>query len=177
MKKMITACMSLLIVYSCIAQKSGAFVRVYDSNNKKIYKGSLYALTDSSMILLHRKDTVAISATKIGVIKMRHTFGHTVALTTGTTAVTLALVGTFTGKEQTTATTLNEAISNLFFAYTPAEGARGGFALGAIAGAVTGSIISGARNRPIVIVSNSLDKWKEAKEFLKKYLPKPETIN
>lgn len=170
MKKIIITATILLASYVSTAQKSGAFVRVFDNKNSKFQKGHLLTITDSSMVLLNGKDTVEVAAKTIGSIKMRRSFGHTVALTTGISAASLALIGAFTGEKKTNGTSIDAILSDLF-TYTPAEGVTAGLIGGSAIGLVTGSIIAGTRKKPTLIVNNSLEKWQQAKQLLKPYLP------
>ena len=76
MKFILTA---LIVIFSCqlFAQKS-FFVRVYDLEGKKINKGQVVQVTDTSLELKGNNAPIIISVNKIGFIKTKRSEGHNV---------------------------------------------------------------------------------------------------
>jgi hypothetical protein len=75
MKLFITALL-LAIGFGCMAQRN-QFVRVFDLQGKKFYKGYVIGITDTSLIF---KNSIEIYATDIGMIKTKRSAGHNVGL-------------------------------------------------------------------------------------------------
>ena len=58
--------------------KAAPFVRVYDLNGKKISKGRIVSVTDTSLITGPREKPVNIGVSKIGFIKTKRSVGNNV---------------------------------------------------------------------------------------------------
>ncbi|MGB3005824.1 MAG: hypothetical protein WBC06_04925, partial [Chitinophagaceae bacterium] len=82
----------LLVAYTSAAQTKGSFIRVLDNNGSIIYKGYLCAVTDSSFFLQKGKDTIEVMAKRTGTLKLWHSFGHTVLVSTGGAAAFFCVV-------------------------------------------------------------------------------------
>ena len=63
------------------AQKP-AFFRVYNTHGKKVNKGSVFELSDSSLTLTRKNIFVETAVPEIDVIKSKRTTGHRVMITT-----------------------------------------------------------------------------------------------
>lgn len=168
---------SLFIVTSVQAQTK-TLVRVFDEAGNKIYKGYLIQALDSSLVLVKSKGypllktlenqldlsknmkTYEIPITKIAIIKLRRSFGHTVLISSLVLGASFAIFGAATADP-----------SAWLFSYTAGEGALAGFIFGAASGALTGSIIAGTRSRPVFKINRSQERWIKAKSILKSYLP------
>lgn len=79
--KTIIGLLLLFLVQSAYAQKP-AFFRIYNANGKKVNKGNIYELSDTSLTLTRRNLFVETPLSQIHVIKSKRTTGHRVAMTT-----------------------------------------------------------------------------------------------
>src|SRR5688572_17085038 len=166
MKQLLCICILSLIVFSADAQKR-TFIRVFDLNGKKISKGFIHDMSDSSITVLDNKNReVIIPAGMVGTLKLRRSFGHTVLVSTVIAGATFTVVGAVAG-------------GTLIFWYggyaAVAEGAAVGIVAGTAAGAATGSIIAGTRGRPVFNIEGREENWKTARGRLQIYVPRPPT--
>lgn len=135
------------------------FVRIFDNNGNKTHKGFLLRTSDSSLTLSSYKNSFEIPIDKIGSIKLRRSFGHTVLITSLITAGSFAVLGAASANPNA-----------WIFAYTAGEGARAGFLFGAGTGAFWGTIISGIRKRPVFKINGSLEQWKKTQSVWNFYI-------
>jgi hypothetical protein len=92
--KTIIGLLLFFLVQSADAQKP-AFFRIYDANGKKVNKGNIYGLSDTSLTLTRRNLFVETPISQIHVIKSKRTTGHRVMMTALTVVgVGVILVGT-----------------------------------------------------------------------------------
>lgn len=102
--KIITLMFLISLTCSCFAQKS-TFVRVYDLSGKKINRGHVLSVTDSSLQLKRKPAPINISVRSIGLIKTKHSAGNNVlfgSIVGVTSMVTFAVAnnqGYTTGQE------------------------------------------------------------------------------
>lgn len=136
------------------------FIRVFDESGKKSHKGFLSSVSDSSLTIRNGGNLTEISASRVSVIKIKRSFGHTVAISSGIGATGFSIYGAAT------------ADPDAFLGYTAGEGAIGGFALGAFLGAVVGSLIAIPNKRPVLDINMDQQEWLKAKSALSFYLEK-----
>lgn len=150
----------LFIITAAGAQKR-TFVRVYDEVGKKIYRGFLHGLSDSSLTITDAsKSRVEIPVTSVTTLRLRRSFGHTVLITSLIAGGTLAIMGAASADPDA-----------WIFAYSAGEGAMMGLLTGVAMGAAAGSIVSGTRNRPVFKIDRNEENWKKVKVVLDRYLP------
>lgn len=137
-----------------------SFVRVYDLGGHKMAKGYLMDLTDSSFHVKRNGENREILASEVGTIRLRRSFGNTMAYTSAAGMIFLGIAGA--------ASADNDAS---FFSYSASEGFLAGSILGGAGGAVLGSIFSGFRKRPVIPIEGRLSNWAKAKELLSDFLP------
>ncbi|HEY2726115.1 MAG TPA: hypothetical protein VGI61_03000 [Parafilimonas sp.] len=92
-----------LFLISCsydVAAQKEIFVRVYNLSDKKIYKGSILSVTDSSLSLRHERKVTVINVKQIGSIKTKHSAGNNVLAGATVGAVSLGLVGALSADNQ-----------------------------------------------------------------------------
>ena len=161
MKSLLTTCIILLL--ATVAQsQTKTFVRIFDEQGKKTYKGYIMNTSDSSLTVSLNKETVEIPANQIAVIKLKRSFGHTVLITSLIAGTSMAIFGVATADPDA-----------WIFAYTAAEGAFAGLMLGAATGIATGSIIAGTQNRPVFIVDRKQEQWMKVRDLLRQHYPIP----
>lgn len=160
--------LALTIFFSNIGfSQHGHFIRLYDNNNYQIAKGNLRKITDSTIIVQGNKNhVIEIHYSKIGFIKLRRSFEHTVTTVAVANAALYGILG---------ATSANNTSSSSFFQYDEV----GGFAifaiLGAIQGAVLGTVIGGTKSiiaKKITPVKGDYDNWLTASQQLNNWLKK-----
>ena len=158
MKYIITICAWLALTLAANSQKT-IFLRVFDETGKKIESGFLRSVSDSSLTIQNGEKMTEVLASKISVIKVKRSFGHTVAISSGIGAGGFAIFGAATADPEA-----------WIYGYTAAEGAAMGFIFGAITGAAVGSIIGAANKRPVLQITMNQEKWMKAKSALSYYL-------
>lgn len=148
MKKLLSLCL-LMMVCCPLAAQSKLFVRVYDLEYKKINKGFVFALNDSTLILEKDTKLLDIPVKKIGMIKTKRSMGNNV------------LIGTLIGTTVFAAAGAATADPDAFiFDYTPAEGALMGTLIGAPAGAFAGAVSAAFKKSKTFTIDGDLEKWK-----------------
>jgi hypothetical protein len=158
MKYIITICAWLALTLAANSQKT-IFLRVFDETGKKIQNGSLRSVSDSSLTIQNGEKITEVPVSKISVIKVKRSFGHMVAISSGIGAAGFAIFGAATADPEA-----------WIYGYTAGEGAAIGFVFGAIAGATVGSIIGATNKRPVLQINMNQEKWMKAKYALSYYL-------
>jgi hypothetical protein len=152
-KKILVFVISLILCTNVLAQNETnshkIFVRVYDLQNKKIGKGKILAITESSIQLIRRRKMIdTIPASNIGLIKTNRSEGHHVLVCTVTGAATLAtafVIGVENDKDWVPLAIIS------------------GAAIGSAAGAVVGLITYNSKNSIFYEINGDLSKWNEFK--------------
>lgn len=82
MTKTLILILTILVCSVSFSQK-GHFIRVFDNNKNKIAKGQLLSVTDSSILISqsNTKQIMQISFSEIGYIRLRHSAGHAMLMT------------------------------------------------------------------------------------------------
>ncbi len=145
MKSIAFTLLFTVVAFSSITAQSKSFLRVYDTRGKKIHKGYFAGTTDSTL-LLYKNDTAItiVPAELIGKIKTRHSELNPVV----GSAVTLGFL--FGGAAQVLKTGLRATDKGIFLK---------GFALGALAGGITGAIVLSAQKRKTFLINGSRKDW------------------
>lgn len=132
--------------------KKVPFVRVYDLNGKKISKGRIASLTDTSLVVGSKEKPVNIDVSRIGFIKTKRSAGNNILWGAAIGAGTGAILGLASGGE------------NEFWGQ--GEGAGGfGLILG-VMGAGTGAITAIFKKSETYAIDGDLSKWKTFKEAI-----------
>lgn len=105
--------LTILTSNLCFSQ-FGHFIKVYDLKHHKIAKGCFKDVADSAVAinLSGKKDTTQIHYSKIGRIKLKRSFAHTVAITTLVATLSSGLLGAVTAHSS----------SGLYFICNPSDG-------------------------------------------------------
>lgn len=131
----------LFICYQVSAQKE-VFVRVYNAHFKKINKGTILAITDTSLQLkINKKNTISLSVNAIGTIKTKRADGHNILTGAYLGVVPFAIIG-FTEKEDSYAPRWSVGL------------------VGLIPGAFVGGITTLFKNSKTFIINGDMVKWK-----------------
>ena len=169
--KLFICAVLLAIGFNCAAQYHG-FVRVFDLQGNKVYKGRVVRITDSSLTLTGKR-TVTFKATEIGMIKTKRSAGHNLAI--GATAgfgtgvavdIPLALAIGIAG-----AVGDDDGTGSAAWIVVPP-------AIGAVAGSIISFISSAVKNSQTYEIGGNLDVWRGFKEkFSPAPKPKESTFN
>jgi hypothetical protein len=94
MKEIVSFIFFLFLLQSAQAQKQN-FFRVYNIQGKKVNKGAIFQLSDTSVTLTRKNIFTETPVSQIKVIKSRRTTGHRVLVTTlSVVGVAVLFVGT-----------------------------------------------------------------------------------
>ena len=151
-KKISVFVISLIFCANLFAQNETAshnvFVRVYNLQNKKIGKGKILAITESSIQLIRGKKIDTIAARNIGLIKTKRSGGHNVLIGAATGA---AIMGVFVASDT------NE--DNAFISV------EGDILVGAIMGGTVGAVLGGitvyTKNTVTYEINGKVSKWND----------------
>jgi hypothetical protein len=160
-KKIAVFVISLILCTSVFAQNAienpKIFVRIYDLQGKKIAKGKVASVTDTSIRLIRgRKKIDTIPASNIGLIKTKRSGGHNVLLGAATGAVIIGV---------SVASDTNE--DNAFFSV------EGDILAGAIMGGTVGVVLGGitglSKNAVTYEINGEMAKWNNFKTMVLTY--------
>ena len=151
-----TLIMIFLISFACnaYAQKS-MYVRVYDLSGNKIYKGEIFSITDSLLLLNGKKEPIEIPVSKIGFIKTKRSAGNNVLVGSVIGLSAGALVGAISADPDAEIVPISTG-----------AGAAGGAVLGASLGAVVGGITGLLKKTKTFLINGDYAKWPAFKSFI-----------
>lgn len=155
MKYFITICAWLAIALGAHSQKT-IFIRVFDESGKKIHKGFLSQVSDSSLIIRNEEKKLEVPVSKISAIKIKRSFGHTVLISSLIGAAGFSIFGAATAEP------------DAWFSYSVGEGAAAGFVFGALTGGAVGSIVAATNKKSILNMDQK--EWIKAMSALSYYL-------
>jgi hypothetical protein len=156
LNKMIIFLLLVLLSYSVYAQKS-IFVRIYDLRGRKIYRGDVYTVSDSSLSLIGKTAPVNIPVSMIGSIKTRHSAGNNVLIGSIIGATTGSIIGAASADPHSEGFSIGPQ--------TAGEGALGGILIGAPLGAAVGGLTAVFKNVDIFSINGDRLRWKEFHDF------------
>ncbi|MFT5244311.1 MAG: hypothetical protein ACI8QQ_002249 [Psychroserpens sp.] len=136
-------------------KEANVFVRVYDLQNKKISKGNILLISDTSIELKAKKGPMKIEAKGIGLIKTKRSAGNNILKGAVIGGSVFALLGVATADPDA-----------WILGYTAAEGAAAGAILGGTAGAAIGGLSSLFKNSESYTINGDEFKFKEFKEMI-----------
>ena len=150
MKSLLFA-ITLILCINTFAQempeKANVFVRVYDLQDKKIGKGKILSITDTTLQLQGTRELINFN--NIGIIRTRHSAGHNILIGAASGAAIGAVVG------------IASADPDAWFGFTAGEGATLGIVLGGLSGSVIGWISSLFKESNSYIINGDPLKFKE----------------
>jgi len=145
--KIITLVLLILLSNNIYSQKS-IFVRVYDLAGKKVNKGHVLNITDTSL-QLEGKSPVDIPVDSIGSIKTKHSAGNNLLIGSIIGASSVAIIGAVTAEPE-----------GAIVEYTAAEGAAAGALIGIPVGAAIGGLTILFKNSKTFLINGDVMKWK-----------------
>ena len=159
--KSVMLILALLFSINVIAQKEVKkdymFVRVYNLEGKKINKGNVLVITDTTLVIKGKRGYENIPVNGIGLIKTKHSEGHNVLKGAVIGASSMALLGAASADPDA-----------MILGYSAGEGAAVGGVLGGISGAAIGGITILFKNSKSFIINGNLSKWKVFREEITK---------
>ncbi|MDH7460688.1 hypothetical protein QEG73_05340 [Chitinophagaceae bacterium 26-R-25] len=163
----------LVLLFCCCcstyAQKR-LFVRVYDLSGKKIDKGRVLAVSDSTVLLETVSKTDTISARNIGSIRTRRAAGHNIAIGMTTGGVLGAIFGAIAAQPvYNPQSSPNEPPQMQVNVVTPAESAVIGLVTGLAAGALVGTLVTASNRSVKTVINGDPAKWKEFQMMVADY--------
>lgn len=135
--------------------KSNGFVRVYNLQGKKIGKGKIHKVSETSLQLFRHGETMEFMVDDIGRIKTKRSGGNNVLVGAATGATAFAIVGIATADPDA-----------WIFGYNRGEGALSGAIFGGTAGAAIGGISILFKNSKSFEINGDSEKWKGFTEHL-----------
>lgn len=151
--------LSFALILSCnvFSQNTSKtpFLRVFDLDGKKIAKGKLVQVTDSTLLLKKKKETIHISFQNIGFIKTKRSLGHKVGMGTVIGASTMATLFAIS----------NSGSSSNFVSSSGASGLIVGSVVGAPSGALVGVISSIIKKPKMIQINGNKDQWQAFKDL------------
>ena len=157
MKNLIFAITLILGINVCAQngfENTNLFVRVYDLQGNKIGKGKILSISETSLQLNRKGESVEIPVSSIGSIKTKRSAGNNVLIGAVIGATSMAILGTAT------------ADPDDGWGWTAAEGAAGGALGGALGGAAIGGITILFKNSKSYEINGDKAKWKAFKEMI-----------
>ena len=147
--KILTVVLLISFGFNVFAQKT-MYVRVYYFEGKKINKGHVVMVTDTSLHLKRDTATVNIPVKSIGKIKTKRSEGNNVLVGSLNGVVTAAIIGAASADPDA-----------MILAFTAAEGAAIGAIFGLPAGAAIGGLTILSKNSESYLINGDLTNWKE----------------
>ncbi len=157
-----SAVLAIFIFLNVVPQVSEAqktFLRLFDTEGRLLMKGKIVAVTDSSITF--KKGLQVVSIEEVDVIRTRRSIGN--SMLTG--ALVFGGAGAAIG-----AVSADQTESNMFFDFTPAEGAATGFLIGNIFGAFAGMVNGIVKPRKVFTIQGKRNLWLPVKEMLEESL-------
>jgi len=127
------------------------FVRVYNIEGSKITKGKLQHVADTYVLLMKNDKRIEVPANNIGTIKTRHTGGHSILVSASIGAGIGAIVGIATENPDG------------LLGYTAGEGALIFGGIGALGGAIVGSIFGSTKPKKTFVINGDINNYNEFK--------------
>ena len=158
MKNLIFAITLILGINVCAQnayENTNVFVRVYDLQGNKIGKGKILSISESSLQLNRKRESVEIPVSSIGSIKTKRSAGNNVLIGAVTGATTMAILGAATADPDA-----------WICCNTAAEGATAGALVGGTVGAAIGGITILFKNSKSYEINGDKAKLKAFKEMI-----------
>ena len=157
MKTLFFAVTLMLSIGSLYAQKETArsklFVRVFDLEGKKICKGIVLSVTDTTLEIKRDYGSLTIEVGAIGSIRTNRSSGHRILVGTVIGASTLGVLGAILAHPG-------------IMGFTSGEGVLWGGAIGTSIGATIGAFASLVTKSSYFSISGDVKQWKAFKKMI-----------
>lgn len=158
MKNLIITITLILSISVCAQNKfenANIFVRVYNLEGKKISKGKIISISETSLELKWKRESAKIMVNEIGSIKTKRSAGNNVIVGAGTGATVLAFLGAATADPDA-----------WILGYTVAEGAAAGALIGGTTGAAIGGMSILFKNSETYEINGEIERLKAFKKMI-----------
>ena len=135
---------------------TGAFVRVYNLESKKINKGKLISASDTLLTLKRNSKFIYIASKDIGYIKTKHSAGNNILMGSIIGGVSMAILGAASADPDA-----------WILGYTATEGAIAGALFGGTTGAAIGGITILFKNSKTYMINGEESSWKIFQQIAK----------
>ena len=129
------------------------FIRVYNLKGKKINKGKITSISESSIELYLKGKIISVPLSNIGKIKTKHSAGNNIVIGALIGGGSLAVIGLLSGDDDSG-----------FLALTATNKASLGLVGGGFFGAIIGAITAIFKKSKLYIIDGSKMKLKDFKE-------------
>ena len=143
--KVLVLVFTILIIHDLCAQKT-FFVRIYDLKGKKIYRGHVASVTDTSLQLRGKDHSIPVST--IGSIRTKHSAGNNI------------LIGALIGTTSMTIVGVASVDPDALAPSTTGEGAAVGVVVGVPLGCLIGALTIPFKNSKNYLINGDAEKWK-----------------
>lgn len=151
----ITLILSINVCAQNEFENSNVFVRVYDLQGKKIGKGKILSMSETSLQLYKKGNSLTVPIGNIGSIKTKHSGGNNILIGAATGAAVMAILGAASADPDA-----------WILGYTAGEGAAAGAILGGTAGVAIGGITILFKNSKSFEINGELEKLIAFKEMI-----------
>ncbi|WP_153797260.1 hypothetical protein [Foetidibacter luteolus] len=158
-KNIICTLTVLLYLLASHAQVKHIYIRVFNIAGERIAKGKLIATTDSSLLIEKDKVQHEIAVSSIGVIKIKRSLGHAVAVGAVIGGVSGGIIGLASAGQ-------DKGSSFEILDYSPAEGFAGGLIAGGATGAAIGALCGLLQKRQTIVINGNLAAWQKERQSL-----------
>lgn len=148
---------SLFFVFSAQSQRK-TFVRVFDDKGKMTQKGFLIDTSDSTLTLMQNNKYYNIPVTKISIVKLKRSAGHTMLMSSLIGGIPFAILGAVSSE------------TDSYITYSAGGGALAGFIMGAAVAGVVGGVIVGTQKKTVFTINMNKEQWMKVKTILDTYL-------
>jgi len=141
-------------------KKTNNFVRVYELNGKKISKGKILSISETSIQLIREVDSFVIATENIGSIKTKRSEGNNIITGAATGAFAMVILSLATYEEPPSSPYGTD--------FGPGANAIAGAIIGIPVGAAVGGITIFFKNSKTYKINGDTIKLKEFKEMMLK---------
>lgn len=147
--------LALILSFNAFAQDSSKapFLRVFDLEGKKVAKGRLIQVTDSTLSLKNNRKTVDISFRDIGTIKTKHSIGNNFLTGAAIGAGAFGILGVTTSSNKG------------FLSHDPGQGLGAGILIGAPLGSAAGGVFGLFKDRKTIEINGNEEQWNAFKNL------------
>ena len=140
-----------------------SFLRIYNSEGKKIYKGKIQGFSDSLMIIKKGDKIIKISFNEIHTIKTKRSGGNNFLVGAGSGVLVGTLLGTINPPTDSSGGTFTWAGSS------SGEELTAGLMVGTFLGTTVGGITALFKNSKKYSIDGNIEKFKVFKEIMLSY--------
>jgi hypothetical protein len=151
----ITLILSMNVYAQNRLENTNIFLRVYNLESKKIYKGKILSVSETALHLSRNGESIEIPVSSIGSIKTKRSGGNNVLIGAASGATVMGILGAATAEPDA-----------IIMAYSAGEGAAGGAIIGGIAGTLLGGFTVLFKNSKSYDINGDEAKWKTFTETI-----------